>query len=581
MYAPVLDRASVAPHRSTAYLRHLLVAALACLLAYRITIGIDLSDEAYYASFIDGWLKDGIRNSLNLTLHQTAAFVIYPLAWLYHAAMGSQLGLVLFLRAVYATMSLGAMLILMRYLERTSGPVISLATFAYGVCFIPFSLPAPSYNTIGSLGLLAAIALFGLSLQGVVTERDVRPARFSRALAVASVFSWAAADTAYPSLISVLVVFIGLSLLVLRAPAQRRHLRSYAVQFVLVHLAVAGYLILAFGTAHLLDMFHFTNSALHVSGGLAAKAAKTLALLQANLGFTILCAMALCGGAALGLFDRHVRTVILLMGAFGAVMLYCFASTLPALFVQTHDLVVLIALFGVHLPLRAIRRKESRRAMPAVMYCASLAAGLVTAATASNGLFNFPVGGLLASCLGLAFLPEPAASTRAPRAAHVALVGLAAILMAWGSFRFIYGETYGNPLSTPSVRLSTGPFAGLLTSEAQARVIDAIAAQLPQSREAAKGGSIIALGRLPAVYLLTSLSPIALTTWNFGNYPGDEANRMVQRLYEDPAHQPSYVLRYNDRWTAPLTTVEEQLIARYRLLRNVTVDESAITLYRQ
>ena len=30
------------------------------LLAYRMTIGVDLSDESYYVTFLDGWLKDGL-----------------------------------------------------------------------------------------------------------------------------------------------------------------------------------------------------------------------------------------------------------------------------------------------------------------------------------------------------------------------------------------------------------------------------------------------------------------------------------------------------------------------------------------
>lgn len=214
------------------------------------------------------------------------------------------------------------------------------------------------------------------------------------------------------------------------------------------------------------------------------------------------------------------------------------------------------------------------------MYSTSVAAGLVTAATASNGLFNFPVGGLLASCLALAFIPEPVPSTKGMRAAHVAFIGLAAVVMATWSFRFFYGEPYGNPLTTPALRLKSGPFAGLRTSTANAAIVEAIAGQLPQQpTDGRDKAGVVALGRLPAVYLLTALSPIALTTWNFGSYPGDEANRMVQRLYEDPAHQPSYVLQYSDPWTAPLTQVEERLVSRYTLLRTVTLKECTIKLY--
>src|SRR5688572_17100301 len=41
------------------------------LTAYRITIGVDLRDESYYISFIDGWLKTGIQAGSARVLHQT------------------------------------------------------------------------------------------------------------------------------------------------------------------------------------------------------------------------------------------------------------------------------------------------------------------------------------------------------------------------------------------------------------------------------------------------------------------------------------------------------------------------------
>lgn len=70
-------------------------------LSARLTIGIDLSDESYYAAFVDGWLKTGIEQSRNLMIHQTADFLIYPLALVFRAVNGGSDGLVLFLRLIY------------------------------------------------------------------------------------------------------------------------------------------------------------------------------------------------------------------------------------------------------------------------------------------------------------------------------------------------------------------------------------------------------------------------------------------------------------------------------------------------
>src|ERR1700704_3246919 len=70
-------------------------------LAFRATRGVDLSDESYYAVFLDDWLKEGIRESPFLTVHQTAALMVYPAALLFRWAMGSTEGLILFLRLIY------------------------------------------------------------------------------------------------------------------------------------------------------------------------------------------------------------------------------------------------------------------------------------------------------------------------------------------------------------------------------------------------------------------------------------------------------------------------------------------------
>src|SRR6476620_8917226 len=73
------------------------------LLSYRMTIGVDLSDESYYATFLDGWLKDGLGHSENLVLHQSAALLLLPAAQLYTSIVGSEHGIILFLRFIFLT----------------------------------------------------------------------------------------------------------------------------------------------------------------------------------------------------------------------------------------------------------------------------------------------------------------------------------------------------------------------------------------------------------------------------------------------------------------------------------------------
>ena len=71
------------------------------LLAYRMTIGVDLFDESCYATFLDGWLKDGLGHSENLVVHQSAALLLLPAAQVYTWFAGSERGLMLFLRFIF------------------------------------------------------------------------------------------------------------------------------------------------------------------------------------------------------------------------------------------------------------------------------------------------------------------------------------------------------------------------------------------------------------------------------------------------------------------------------------------------
>jgi len=53
------------------------------LLMMRLNKGADLGDESYYALYVDDWLKGDIGSSTYLVLHQTAALLVFPFAWLY------------------------------------------------------------------------------------------------------------------------------------------------------------------------------------------------------------------------------------------------------------------------------------------------------------------------------------------------------------------------------------------------------------------------------------------------------------------------------------------------------------------
>lgn len=144
----------------------------------RITIGVDLSDEAYYATHLDSWLKQGIRNSSNLMIHQSAALLLFPFAYVYQNLIGQELGLILFLRFIYMLMAFGAMLSFYFFIKPLRGQLLAALVLAFGFLFIPWSLPAPSYNSIGMYGMLAAMSIFGIALMRQPEKKSLSPILF-------------------------------------------------------------------------------------------------------------------------------------------------------------------------------------------------------------------------------------------------------------------------------------------------------------------------------------------------------------------------------------------------------------------
>lgn len=168
---------------------------LAFILLLRLTVGVDFSDEAYYAFFLDDWLKGSIASSTFLTIHQTAAFLVYPFCLAYFKLHHSTNGLFLFLRCLFLLFNLSAAFAWMFFLRRLN---FHAATWLGGImvlAFIPFGLPAPSYNTLSSQFLIIALAGLG----SLLTYKEFSTAQLI--WMIISAIAWVIAIIAYPSLL--------------------------------------------------------------------------------------------------------------------------------------------------------------------------------------------------------------------------------------------------------------------------------------------------------------------------------------------------------------------------------------------
>ena len=540
------------------------------LLAYRMTIGVDLSDESCYATFLDGWLKDGLGHSENLVVHQSAALLLLPAAQLYAWFAGSERGLMLFLRFIFLAMAGVASLCQYWFISRIRGKPVALSSALLVLCFIPFSLPAPSYNTIGMFGMLSALALFGAA----TLQRPQAP--YSAVAAILSGLAWMAAVIAYPTMPVALLAFLALALLAARDRSERLHLLSYAMICLVFQFCGALLLLQLYGWRRIWQILQFSSGVMQNSEDLSAKFARSLDLFASHPAFDVLCLAAVTIGIWLLVADRDRRRDVWPGLLLLAIVLasYC---TETAVWFHPHDIVVLLALAGLFV-MRSFDGAEGEPVVR-VIYLASLVGGLITSVTSNNGFYNFPIGGLAAAALAPAMLVPRDAPWKAV-AGQCGLLLSTVVLFCISAFGSVYGET-SNPLTTPAVRIKDGVFAGLLTTTDQAAFITAATAVL--GKQVGRGKTIVVMGRPSAIYLLTDASPMTLSTWDFWQFYGSLppwVNALTEAFYRVSVHRPDVVAVFDDPETYPLAPWARNLLADYVAVDRVSVGSRSLSIYK-
>jgi hypothetical protein len=476
----------------------------------------------------------------------------------------------LFLRFIFLAMAGTASLCQYWFISRIRGKAVAWSSALLVLCFIPFSLPAPSYNTIGMFGMLSALALFGAA-----TLR--RPqAQYSVVAAILSGLAWMVAAIAYPTMPVVLLAFLALSLLAVRDRSERLPLLGYAMICLVFQFCGAWLLVQLYGWTRIWQILEFSNHAMQNPEYQNAKFAMSLDLFVSHPAFAMLCLAAVTVGTWLLVAGRDRRRGVWPCLLLLAIVLasYC---TQTALWFHPHDIVVLLALAGLFVT----RSSDGAEGEPVirVIYLASLVAGLVTSVTSSNGFYNFPIGGLAAAALAPAILVPRDAPWKAV-AAQCGLLLSTAVLFCISAFAGVYGEE-SNPLTTPAVRIKDGVFAGLLTTTDQAAFITAATAVL--GKQVGRGKTIVAMGRPPGIYLLTDASPMTLSTWDFWQFYGSLppwVNAATDAFHRVSTHRPDVVAVFNDPQTYPLAPWARDLLADYVAVDRVSLGSRSLSIYK-
>jgi hypothetical protein len=477
----------------------------------------------------------------------------------------------LFLRFVFLAMACAAGLCQYRFVRRVRDDAVAWSSALLVLCFMPFSLPAPSYNTIGMFGMVSALALFGVAALPLQRAENGSPA------AILSGLAWMVAIIAYPTLAVALLALLALALLAARDRGERLRLFGYATICAVFQFCSACLMLAVFGWLRLWEMLRFTTAGMQNSESMNPRLVESLGLFVSHPAFGTLCVAATALGIWLLVADRDRRRSIRPSLLVLAIVLASY-TTGPALWYPPNDLVVLLALVGLF----TLHSRACAEGQPVIriIYATALVGGLMTAATSDNGVHNFPIGGLAAAALAPAMLVPRGAPYNAV-VAQCGMLVLTAALFCASAFASIYGEN-ANPLAARSVRVSDGAFTGLLTNADQAAFIAAATAAL--NEVAGRGKTIVVMGRPAGIYLLTDASPMALSAWDYWQFHGSlqpRMNALLEAFYRVPAHRPDVVAVFTDPRTYPLAPWARDLLTDYVVTKHVSVGSWSLAVHER
>ena len=530
-----------------------LFVGLALLLLWRITLGMDLTDEAYYAIFIDDWLKGSIRSSSFLSLHQTAALIVYPATKLYQSVAGTSDGLFLFLRGLFlsgAVVSAGAWFV---FMLRLGSRLLAWTACIAVLAFVPFGLPAPSYNTLGQQALTVALAAFGCAAFADGGNRTQLGW-----LALSGV-AWAVAVVAYPSMI------VPCALLCLAGILDRSDFFPRPIMYLLltgVAVVVGGILAVWFLSWGRLYEGLVYQSAITDIGGWSRKLNFVVEKFSTNFVFFALLVVATIAGLIRGHYPRFTACI-------STGVLACLFILPPTLFVRSHDAVTLGALTGLGL-LFGLREGVSRtERVIGYIYGASLAAALTTYGTAYNSIFNFAVGAVPAAALAVTI--QPTRKSLGPIFIMPASALILAVLST--SLFFFYGES---PSDAPRERIDRGVFAGLSVSPVDAGLVHMMQERVDPLLPS--GQSIVLISRLPGLILATRARLAMPTTFPLLPSVSKRGLEMTGEFYA--RYQPDIVLIYRDPFFTIVNPIAD-FDQRYVRVSEFEAKLGSLTVFRR
>jgi hypothetical protein len=542
----------------------LLILAFLGLYSYRLTLGVDLTDEAYYAAFPVTWLHTPPSQSWDLSIHQMAGLVTFPSVKLFHYFSPHLDGLILFLRGLYALACLGTAFALFRFLSAGVPPSTALLISLLPVVFMPFGLPAPSYNTIGMLGVTSGLCLFCPLMERISADQGlgIRTFEIIQYIAVPAVL-FALAALAYPTMVLLLFSFLSVAIFFVRERKERNVVWLFAIGC-FVAVVFTGIVVLwIFGFDRFTRILEF-HQRLGLNLGTLNKLRLGWHQMRASPRFVGLCAI----GFAISSLAQIVGWPILRVIRLAVVLLGCVLILLlpvPAFFASGHDLVFFVVVSGLPtlLEITRLRNMSSERRIYVILFVTGLLGGSITSWTSANALMNFPIGALVAVLSALVLwtrdmnIDYPVTGRFLQ---HGFLAGLLACFF-YASFHTVYGS-YSE--ETGSQVVCHGSFAGLRTTTQTRDLIDEMTQRLSRLEKGHR--TILVLGARSGLGLLTSLEGRTPFSYQIPPQYANGVTPLLENFYRKQENRADLALVFLDQGGQPLNSVESNLLgAHYRL----------------
>lgn len=453
--------------------------------SWRITYGVDFSDEAFYAAMPYTFALGNQPFVHELALQQTAAILLIPFTKVYVALRGAE-GIMLAFRVLFLLLAALTGAAIFRLARELTGTAAAIVMSVLPFAIVPGILSV-SYNTLGMNFLCAGACL---TAHGVL-----RANRRSLWLAGPALIL---AAFAYPTLVIPGTLSAFVAAIWLARQGRKEEWRSLVYGWL-------GAVVLAFVVTAALGWDNLATSLIYMlrharHGGSDQGQLQTLWIaLRTSAPYETWKLYALAAAGLATLFVRKWRWLGLTL------MIALLASFLDDLNWRIVATVTIYSVLYLTIVVAVTSWKRGGAPVAVMVLLPGLAAAFITAWTSSNGFPNAMIGAYtaLTAALILALASAERLGTTLLPLAVAAFIAAAAS----STFRHVYVDS---ELEYLTARIPTGPYAGLRTTPQRRDFVLQLAADVKRH---AQGKRAIFYDSFPAGYLFVDTPPRVEGTW--------------------------------------------------------------------